>query len=894
MRSILMNRLERISFVLTANVTENSGLPIHRADRDMNRQALQALKVTYSARRQDVIHAYRRHNQPEKLLSGLRRAADQTLRDLLKLSPLPRGACLAAVGGYGRGELYPYSDIDLLVLLAREADDADQVLLESLITALWDLGLDVGHSVRTLEDCQREAASDITVETALMEVRWLAGSKILLNSLRTAMARQRDPQAFFQAKRAEMLQRHARHQDTPYALEPNCKESPGGLRDLMVILWIAHASGIGQTWHEIGQSDVLSAAEYRALRRAELAFKRLRIELHLLAGRREDRLLFDLQPALAKIYGFEGTKTRRASELLMQRYYWAARVVNQLNTILMQTFEERLFPVPQDSGSIIDDDFCNLHGRLDIRRPDALERKPTLLLRAFLVTQEHPELTGLSAQLMRAMWHAKRLIDTQFRQNTVNRYLFLQIFQQPRGIVHALRRMSLLNILPRYLPEFRKIVGQMQHDLFHAYTVDQHILRVIRNLRRFTMPEHAQEYPLASQLMANMDRHWLLYIAALYHDIAKGRGGDHSELGAQDAQRFCSQHHLSEEDTELIVFLVKEHLSMSTFAQKRDLSDPQTIEEFAARVKSERRLAALYLLTVADIRGTSPKVWNSWKGKLLADLYHLTLEALGGTATDTGSVLARRKEEAAAEVRLLGLRDESREAFWKELDVAYFLRHDASEIAWHTRHLYHRVDAEEPIVKARVIGQNQGLQVMVYLKDRPDLFAAICGFFEQHTLSIQDARIHTTRHGWALDSFIVLLPGQEADYRSWATLIEHELAQNLADQHPLPVERPAKLLRNRISRRSKAFPIVPNITLQPDEHSRAWRLALTTADRPGLLYSLAKTLARNRIDLKMAKIMTLGDRVEDVFMIEGDVLENPRTQLQFERDVLGELTGNDA
>ena len=859
----------------------------------MTPQTLQQLRETYKSRRKVIIDSYRKHERPEKLLGGLRRVTDQTLRDILKVSPLPPGGCLAAVGGYGRGELFPWSDIDVLILLAREPDPHDQSLLEALVTALWDLGFDVGHSVRTLEDCRREAANDITVETALMEVRWLAGSKPLLAALQAAMSEQRDPQAFFQAKRAEMQQRHARHQDTPYALEPNCKEAPGGLRDLMVILWIAQASGIGQTWREIGQTDLLTPAEYRALRRAELAFKRLRIELHLLAGRREDRLLFDLQPALAKIYGFEGTKTRRASELLMQRYYWAARVVNQLNTILMQTLEERLFPPPENSGSIIDDEFCVRHNRLDIRRPDALERNPTLLLRAFLVMQERPELTGLSSQVMRAMWHARRLIDTQFRRNPVNRYLFLQIFQQPRGIVHALRRMTLLNILPRYLPEFRKIVGQMQHDLFHAYTVDQHTLRVIRNLRRFTMPEHAQEFPLASQLVADMDRHWLLYIAALYHDIAKGRGGDHSELGAKDALRFCRQHNISADDTDLVVFLVREHLSMSSFAQKRDLTDPHTIHEFAARIKNERRLGALYLLTVADIRGTSPKVWNSWKGKLLEDLYHLTHEALGGNPPDTGTVLARRKEDAAAEIRLLGLRDEAREAFWKELDVAYFLRHDASEIAWHTRHLYHRVEAPEPVVKARVIGQNQGLQVMVYIKDRPDLFVAICGYFDQHTLSIQDARIHTTRHGWALDSFIVLLPNQDTDYRSWATLIEHELATALAQGHPLPPERPASQVRSRISRRSRVFPIVPNVSLQPDENSRSWRLALTASDRPGLLYSLARVLARSSIDLKMAKILTLGDRVEDVFMIEGDVLENPRTQLQFERNLLGQLN-NDA
>lgn len=855
----------------------------------MNAPLEVSLRDRFNLRRQEAIASFRKHLRPEALLAALRRITDQALREIIKLHPLPKGAALAAVGGYGRGDLYPYSDIDVLILLQDDPSAGDQQQLESLVAALWDLGLELGHSVRTIADCRHEAANDITVETALLEVRWLAGNKELLKELSLAMHEQLDVQTFFQAKRAEMQQRHTRHQDTPYALEPNCKEAPGGLRDLQVIFWLAQAAGLGRTWREIKQTQLLTAAEYRALRRADLAFKRLRIELHLLAGRREDRLLFDLQPALAQVYGFKPIKNRRPSELLMQRYYWAARVVSQLNTILMQAIEERLFARPDTPVRVIDDDFVEVHNRLGLVRDDAFERNPTLLLRAFLVMQERPELTGLSAQIMRAMWHARRRIDPQFRRNPVNRHLFIQILQQPRGIVHALRRMTMLNILPRYLPEFRKIVGQMQHDLFHAYTVDQHILMVIRNLRRFTMPEHAQEYPLASQLVANFDRHWLLYIAALYHDIAKGRGGDHSELGARDVRRFCKNHGLDPADADLVEFLVRQHLTMSQFAQKRDQTDPAVVNEFAQRVQDERHLTALYLLTVADIRGTSPKVWNSWKGKLLEDLYRLTLAALGGAQPDTGTVLALRKEAAATEVRLMGLRDESREEFWKQLDVAYFLRHEASEIAWHTRHLYYRTDSPEPVVKVRIIGQNEGLQVLVYTHDKSELFVTICRYFDQRFLRIQDARIHTTLHGWALDSFIVLLPPHEKDFRSQASLIEHELALKLAS-NPTP-QTPAEYDPSwrRQSRRSRVFPMVPNVELQPDENSRSWRLSIAATDRPGLLYSLAQVFARHGINLKMAKVMTLGDRVEDIFIIEGDTLAHPRTQLQFERSVLSTL-----
>lgn len=855
----------------------------------MNAAHVAFLRESLNRQRQKAIEHFRADLRAEKLLAALRRATDQTLRALIKYYPLPPGATLVAVGGYGRGELYPYSDIDVLILLHGNPSPADTGRLEALIAALWDLGLDLGHSVRTIADCQREAANDITVETALMEARWLAGSQDLLHELNETMHEQLDVQTFFQAKRAEMQQRHAHHQDTPYALEPNCKEAPGGLRDLQMILWLARAAGFGATWQELTRAQLLTAAEFRSLRHADLAFKRLRIELHLLAGRKEDRLLFDLQPALAAIYGFTAVKNRRPSEILMQRYYWAARVVSQLNTISLQNIEEKLFPMPDAPIHIIDDDFCMVHNRLDVQREDCFTHNPTLLLRAFLVMQEHPELQGMSARTLRAIWHARRRIDPQFRRNPVNRHLFIQILQQPRGIVHALRRMTMLNILPRYLPVFRRIVGQMQHDLFHAYTVDQHILMVIRNLRRFTMAEHAQEYPLASQLIANLDRHWLLYVAALFHDIAKGRGGNHSELGARDARRFCQDHSLDIADTELIEFLVREHLTMSSYAQKRDLGDPAVIHEFARRVGDERRLAALYLLTVADIRGTSPKVWNSWKGKLLEDLYHLALSALGGAQPDSRTILTQRKDAAAAEIRLLGLRDESRDVFWKKLDVAYFLRHEASDIAWHTRHLYYRADSPVPIVKARVIGRSIGLQIMMYTRDRDDLFITICHYFDQRSLTIQDARIHTTRHGWALDSFVVLFPSYEKDIRSQASLIEHELTESLRKNSAVPV-RPRSGPAYRLgSRRSRVFPIVPNIALQPDENSTSWRLSITAADRTGLLYSLAQVFAANSVNLKTAKVMTLGDRVEDIFIIEGDVLGQPRAQLQFERALLTAL-----
>ena len=855
----------------------------------MNPEDLANLRSDYQKIRREAIEDYRQNLKADTLLSSLRRCADVTLTKLLEYCPLPKGAALAAVGGYGRGELYPFSDVDLLILLQRDPNPEEESSLGILVTAMWDLGLEPGYSVRTIDQCIAEAAGDITVETSMLETRWIAGSKKLIQTFIATMKAHLDPYKFFQAKRAEMQQRHARYQDTPYALEPNCKESPGGLRDLQVIMWMARAAGFGSSWQQIARSGLLTTLEARDLKRAEQAFKKLRIELHLLVKRREDRLLFDLQHGMAEVYGLTATANRRASEIMMQRYYWAARLVTQLNTLLVQNIEERLVPFNETDAQVIDENYISRHHRLDIIDEELFERDPTQLLNVFIVMEQHPELTELSGRAMRAIWHARHLINVDFRRAPNNKIAFLSILQQPQGIVHALRRMTMLNVLPRYLPSFRRVVGQMQHDLFHVYTVDQHTLAVIRNLRRFTMPEHAQEYPLATKLMAALENHWLLYVAALFHDIAKGRGGDHSALGAVEVQRFARAHFMNAEDIELLVFLVRNHLAMSQVAQKQDLSDPQVIQDFAKMVGTPRKLSALYLLTIADIRGTSPKVWNAWKGKLLENLFSQTGAALGGSLDDTNTILHQRMEQAAGLTRLAGLRDETREEFWKQLDVAYFLRHEAPDIAWHTRHLYYRPAPESTIVKARPTEGAEGLQVLVYTKDIADLFARICAYFGTHGFSIQDCRIHTTRTGYALDSFIVLPIDTTDDLRTQATLIEHELTLAL-DHTAVKPQTNSGYVGVRPSRLSKAFPVPPVVELHPDEGSQNWRLDLIATDRPGLLGDIAQVFVSNAIDLQTAKVMTLGDRVEDVFVIRGEVLNHPRTQRQFERSVLDAIT----
>ena len=475
----------------------------------MTDQPLALLRDTHHQQRVAAIATYRKLQQPGLLLNRLSAICDRTLQQLIRLYPLPDHAALVAVGGYGRGELYPHSDVDVLILLAMEPGPADIQAIQRFVAAMWDLGLEPSHSVRDIRQCLELAAQDVTTETALLEARWLSGSTELVRHLLDTVRQQLDVPAFFLAKCAEMRQRHAHFHDTPYALEPNCKESPGALRDLQLLRWLARAAGYGATWAEVMNSGALTGAEYRSLRRAQRAFSQLRIELHLLADRREDRLVFDVQPALASIYGFQPTKTRSASELLMQRYYWAARVVTQLSAILIRSIEETLFESPANV-LVLDDAFRVVHGRLDIQRDDGFARNPALILRAFLCLQQHPELTGMTARTLRAIWHARRRIDAQFRRNPVNRDLFLRILKQTHGVADTLYHMTMLNILPRYLPVFRRVIGQMQHDLFHAYTVDEHTLKVIRNLRRFLLKDCAHEYPLASQLMASFDEPWLI------------------------------------------------------------------------------------------------------------------------------------------------------------------------------------------------------------------------------------------------------------------------------------------------------------------------------------------------------------------------------------------------
>ncbi|MCL2875987.1 MAG: [protein-PII] uridylyltransferase [Betaproteobacteria bacterium] len=847
-------------------------------------RAVAAGRKRIEAGRASLRTAYEAKPLATQLLHGHVALVDAVLVRLWKTCHMPARAALVAVGGYGRGELFPYSDVDLLILLPEPSSNDLKARLSVLVGALWDVGLAISHSVRTIDECMDAAQANITVQTTLLESRLLTGDAALFQQFRMRYRAQIDVREFFRAKLFERDQRYARYNDTPFALEPNCKESPGGLRDLQLLGWIARAARLGHKWLELTRHQLITGSEASNLRSGERFLQNIRIRLHYLAGRAEDRLLFDYQERLANIMSFKATATRRASEIMMQRYYLTAKKLTQINSILLQNYSDEFFSGSGFPSIVINERFQSTRELLDIRDETVFKQHPGAMLECFLLMQKRSELKGMTARTLRSLWINRTRINTAFRADPSNRAKFIDILQQKRGILHAFRGMNQSDILARYLPAWRKILCQMQHDLFHAYTVDQHTLQVLRNMRRFTMGKHAHEHPFMTGLMLGFERHWLLYVAALFHDIAKGRGGNHSILGMDDAREFCENHGMEAEDTELVVWLVCNHLIMSHTAQKKDTSDPQTIQDFAALVGNERRLTALYLLTHADIRGTGPKVWNGWKARLLQDFFLATQRLLRGATPQQ----ALRQDERVAEARRLlrsyGLSSGAEDALWSQVDTVYFMRYSSDEIAWHARMLHSQAESADPVVKAQVLDNNGGVQVMVYAPDQKELFMRLTGFFCRMGLSILDARVYTTRHGHALDGFTLQNPTGDEHYHDIIPLIEHELT--LALQNPGKITRPPPVL---LSRQVRHFPVTPLVSLNADETGRHHILTIVAADRPGLLFDIAEVLATHGISLEIAKITTLGQRVEDNFLLTGGGLEQESRAIQIERELLERL-----
>ena len=858
---------------------------------DTTRTALAELRQTLAQSQSELAAAYLAQPDAKSYLRARSDLVDRILTALWSHSGMPSSSALIAVGGYGRNELYPYSDIDVLIALDEAPSPELERQLETLISQFWDLGLAIGHSVRTIDECISAANSDVTVQTALLESRLICGNKTLESRLQKAIADAMSSEQFIAAKLAEQEERHLRHAFTAFSLEPNVKESPGGLRDLHSIAWIARAGGFTSNehvWASLQKNDLMQGDERVAIERAANFLADVRIKLHLLTGRAEDRLLFDLQGQMAQQFGFADDAAKRASEQFMQRYYRIAKRVTQINTLVLKSISEKLAPASKQRIKPLNERFQKVGHKLDIVDPHIYQTHPSAILETFLLMEKQGGVQEMTARTLRGLYAARRLINREFRQQKENKRLFIQILRQKNGVLHALRLMNQFSILGRYIPAFGKIVGQMQHDLFHVFTVDQHILQVVRNIRRFQREDFAHENPFCHRLIAEFERPWLLVLAALFHDIAKGRGGDHSELGTVDAEAFCTSHGLSKKDTALVVWLVRAHLTMSTVAQKEDISDPTTVAAFCKKVQDTRHLTALYLLTVADIRGTSPKVWNSWKARLLEGLYRNSLarleQAAGQTHDDVGDMVVQRKREALAHLRFFALGNAVETQLWKQLDDVYFLRHTDEEIAWHTRCLYYRVHENKPIVRARPNPEGEGIQALVYAPDQPDLFVKLCAYFSSIGYSIMDAKIHTTRHGYALDSFNLLDASSRDMDRETCAIIEHDLLEVLAGRiKPVPPGI------GRLSRQVRSFPIAPEILIEPDESGEQYVVSIRAADRTGLLYAIAETLTRHGAALHTARISTLGERAEDTFLISGRSLNQSRDRLLLENDLLEQL-----
>jgi [protein-PII] uridylyltransferase len=787
---------------------------------------------------------------------------------------------LVAVGGYGRGELHPSSDIDIMVLLPK-SDSADwQPDIERFLTFLWDIGLEVGHSVRSIDDCQRESLADISVATTLFEARLLSGPEPLFAGMRRALAPDRlwSSQDFFEAKVKEQTERHHRYFDTAYNLEPNVKSSPGGLRDIQTIGWVAKRHFGTDTLDELVAHGFLTREELRKLHAAQSFLWKVRFGLHVLTGRREDRLLFDYQIKLAKLFGYEDASFTLAVEQLMQKYYRTVMDISLLNEMLLQLFREAILtqsaaPVAINARFQIRNDY------LEVTNPEVFARYPSALLELFVLLQQHPDVRGVRAETIRLIGTHVSLIDEEFRQNPRHHRLFIEILCAPVGVTHELRRMNLYGVLGRYIPSFGRVVGRMQYDLFHAYTVDAHTLFVVSNLRRFAMPKFNHEFPALSQIMQSLPRQEVAYLAALFHDIAKGRGGDHSELGAVDAEAFCLEQGLGRYEARLVAWLVRNHLILSITSQKKDISDPDIIQQFARHVGDQVHLDYLYVLTVADVRGTNPKLWNSWKARLFEEFYERTKRALRrGLETPIDQEQLIRETQDQALSKLPADIQQRAAGVWAQWTEAYFLRYTPEEIAWHTALLAERPPNDDtPLVAVRQLTDRGGTAVLTYTPRRLRSFARTTGVLDQMGLNVVDARLITSANGFSLETYVVLEDNgaviadpvriREIERGLWRVL------QQVEDS-PTAVTR-------RAPRQVRMFWTPTQVNFGVDARNERTILELIAADRPGLLSEVGKVFRAERVAINGAKIMTVGERAEDVFYItreDGGLLKEDSCQ----------------
>lgn len=839
-------------------------------------QTLKLLKQTIQSGQQAIRTAFENSASTRDIVTTRARFIDSVLTQVFNahFAQCKQPISLVAVGGYGRGELHPSSDIDLMLLLNEEETPQTKEMLEQFIMLLWDSKLDIGHSVRTLDECITEATNDITVVTNLMESRLLTGDPALFDKMVEATGPEHiwSSREFFKAKLDEQTQRHRKFGGTAYSLEPNIKENPGGLRDLQMIGWVAKRHFGTRILSELADHNFLSQPELEALNECQTYLWKIRIHLHYLTGKHEDRLLFDLQRQLAESLGYEDGENNLAIEQFMQKYYRTVMELERLNELLLQLFrQEILYANKQQEPVAINRRFHVINNYIAACHENVFSENPSSLLEIFLIMELHPEIRGVHAQTIRLIREHAHLIDDRFRASQTAKQLFIDIITQNRGVTHELRRMNRYGILAAYIPAFGQIVGRMQYDLFHAYTVDQHTLYVVRNMRRLSVPSYAHEHPLASGIFHHLEKPALLYLAGLFHDIAKGRGGNHAELGAVDAEEFCLNHGRSAEDSALVGWLVKKHLLMSMVAQRKDISDPEVIYAFANEMGSISHLDNLYLLTMCDIRATNPKQWNSWKDNLLSELYHKTAAAINAgldNPIQREIISHETRTSASRMLAKLGVVSEELNQLWKPFSNDYFINHTPDEISWHSIILLDTAQTP-PKINAR-INQREEAEIFIYSQESEQLFATIATTLEQLGLNIADAKINITDDNYTISSFKVLeSDGSSPTEEYRMSEITDKLKSRLVDStDKIP------LSSRSLSRAHKNFSVETEIRFEQLVGNDITVLTITSGDRPGLLASIAQAFTECAILIHHAKIATAGEKALDSFYIT-DKSHNP-------------------
>ncbi len=789
--------------------------------------------------------------------------------------------CLLAVGGFGRGEVYPHSDLDLALVAPAELSAEDENRIAGFVQALWDMGLAPAVKSGSLKQLCAAAAQDVSADTAFLEARLLCGEEALAQRLRRELDAQRDTAAFVEAKLVEMQRRHACR--PALVLEPDVKNGSGGLRDLHTMMWLAQVQGLQTGFYALMHRRIITRIEAGLLRSCHRELARLRIDLHLAAGRAEERLVFDLQAEIG-CRRYPDLERQAAVEKLMHGFYRTVKTVIQLNGILIPMLRGRVYSaLPRVVGEI-DADYYLLGKQIAVRDLKLFEKRPQEIFGVVSRWQLNSAVEGMAPKTLRAWWAAVQSLDGRFYADPANRARFLGFFQAGANLSKIMRFLNLYGVLARYLPGWKAIVGLLQHDLFHVYPVDDHILMVLAKLRRLALEEYSHEMPFASALMHAFEPKWLLYLAALFHDIAKGRNGDHAKLGMEDARRFAADHGLSADECELLVWLVEDHLLMSSVAQKEDIQDPETVERFCRRVRTPQRLRALYLLTVADICGTNPKIWNSWKDQLLKQLFQAALRRLSGESGSRESMGSRRRAMALAVLAEQGKSEREIRSICRTLGEAYFVRHEPEEILWHLQVLPQK-GMSNAVAGIRSLDAAT-LQIVVFMPNADGLFARLCRLFSRNDLDIAAARAFVTEHDFILDTFVVRLPEYLAgsDSSSFQAALQRQLDDFLAGRFA------EKKDKRQASRRARSLPIAPHIELNADPSQPDWYvLELVAVNRPYLLADISEVFARRRISVRHAKISTLDDRAEDSFLLYSAALADPAEEVALKRDLLAVL-----